>query len=143
MNDRINGVKAGTGIRASWGNDIVDQIRRLHIIPGNGIKISTTSKGTRIDLDLPQESSSSSGVAISDVIPCIVTGGSALSGYSVYLYAKGFGESSTGYGTLFIPELATHTDIPYSTSILAHVCEATYTQSGQDGDAPTTQEEEE
>ena len=70
--DRINGVKAGTGIRASWGNDIVDQIRRLHLIPGNGIKISTTSKGTRIDLDLPQESSASNVNAISDVIPCVV-----------------------------------------------------------------------
>ena len=133
--DRINGVKAGTGISARWGNDIVDQIRRLHLIPGNGIKISTTSKGTRIELDLPQEQSSSSGVAISDVIPCKITesgDGAQLSGYSVALYANGFWDASTDTGKLFIPELATQTSLPIDTSILAHVCEATYTQSSQE-----------
>lgn len=141
--DRINGVKAGTGIRASWGNDIVDQIRRLHLIPGNGIKISTTSKGTRIDLDLPQEPSNvNAGEVVSDVIPCIVTGGSAdLSGYNVDLYANGFAESRTGSGTLFIPELSTQTDIPYRTSILAHVCKATYTSSDGAGDEVPEEEE--
>lgn len=140
--DRINGVRAGTGISAKWGNDIVDQLRRLHLIPGNGIKISTSAKGTRIDLDLPQEQSSSSGVAISDVIPCLVKDATGVGGYKVTLYANGFGEAQTGTGTLYIPELSTHTELPYGTSILAHVCEATYTQSGQDGDSPTNNEEE-
>lgn len=139
--DRINGVRAGTGIRASWGNDVIDQLRRLHLIPGNGIKVSTSSKGTRIDLDLPQESSSNANAIASDVIPCIVGNSNGAKGYDVTLYANGFGEAQTGTGTLYIPELSTHTKLPYDTSILAHVCEATYTQSGQSGDTPPSQEE--
>ena len=136
MNDRINKVVPGTGIRAGWGNDVIDQLRRLKIIPGNGIKVSTSAKGTRIELDLPQEAGgSSSKVAISDVIPCKITesgDGAQFSGYSVALYANGFWDASTGTGRLFIPELATQTSLPVGTSILAHVCEATYTQSSQE-----------
>lgn len=134
MNDRINGVKAGTGIRASWGNEVVDQIKRLQLIPGNGIKISTSSKGTRIELDLPQESVSNAEGGISDVIPCIVTGGTAEQGYSATLYANGLGERSTGNGTLWCPELATQSDIPEDSSILAHVCLVTFTQSDEEGE---------
>ena len=140
MNDRINGVKAGTGIRASWGNDIVDQLRRLHLIPGNGIKISTSSKGTVISLDKVEETSGSNVNAISDVIPCVVESSSdegGYHGYSVTLYANGFGEAQTGTGTLYIPELATHTKLPNKTSILAHVCLTTYTESDEDGDDTT------
>lgn len=139
MQDRINKVVPGTGIRASWGNDIVDQIRRLHLIPGNGIKISTTSKGTRIELDLPQESSSRVN-AISDVIPCIInetpegeeTG--AMAGFNVTLYPNGFLDGTTETGTLYVPEVTTHTKLPKGTSILAHVCLATYMQSDENGD---------
>ena len=142
MQDRINKVVPGTGIRASWGNDVIDQLRRLHIIPGNGIKVSTSSKGTVISLDKVEETSNASGVAMSDVIPCLVKDATGVGGYKVTLYANGFGETQTGTGTLYIPELSTHTELPYGTSILAHVCEATYTQSGQDGDSPTNNEEE-
>lgn len=144
--DRINGVRAGTGISAKWGNDIVDQIRRLHLIPGNGIKVSTTSKGTRIDLDLPQEQGTGSNVnAISDVIPCVVYSTSDISayqGYGVYLYANGFDQGRTGRGTLYIPELATHTSMPSGTSILAHVCLATYTESDEEGDGTNPPQQE-
>lgn len=134
MNDRINKVVPGTGIRASWGNDVIDQLRRLHLIPGNGIKISTSSKGTRIELDLPQESVSNAESAISDVIPCIVTGTtlSLRDGYDVALYRNGFGEGQSGNGHLYLPEVATHTTLPVGTSILAHICEATFTQSDED-----------
>lgn len=136
MNDRINKVVPGTGIRASWGNDVIDQLRRLHLIPGNGIKISTSSKGTRIDLDLPQESSASNVNAISDVIPCVVYRSSSdgYKGYAVSLYANGFNEGSTGDGRLYVPELATHTQLPYGTSILAHVCLTTYTESDEENE---------
>lgn len=142
MQDRINKVVPGTGIRASWGNDVIDQLRRLHIIPGNGIKVSTSSKGTVIALKDEGSTGSNNGgdAVLSDVVPCIVGNSNGARGYEVTLYANGFGEAQTGTGTLYIPELSTHTKLPYDTSILAHVCEATYTQSGQSGDTP--QEEE-
>lgn len=139
MNDRINKVVPGTGIRASWGNDVIDQLRRLHLIPGNGIKISTSSKGTVISLD-EEEQSSSSVHAISDVIPCIInetpqgeeTG--AMAGFNVTLYPNGFLDGTTETGTLYVPEVTTHTQLPQGTSILAHVCLATYMQSDENGD---------
>lgn len=136
MQDRINKVVPGTGIRASWGNDVIDQLRRLHLIPGNGIKISTSAKGTVISLDKVEETSSSSGVAISDVIPCILLSGSSnpIEGYKVYLYAKGFGEGYTGEGTLYLPEVTPSTQLPMGTAVLAHVCEANFTQSDEQGD---------
>ena len=137
MNDRINKVVPGTGIRASWGNDVIDQLRRLKIIPGNGIKVSTSAKGTVISLDLAEEQVNNAEGVVSDVIPCIVVGeggGSPTQGYPVDLYANGFNEDSTGSGRLFLPEVTTHTKLPRNTSILAHVCEANFTQSDESSD---------
>lgn len=137
MNDRINKVVPGTGIRASWGNDVIDQLRRLHLIPGNGIKISTSAKGTVISLDIPQEQNGGGGVAVSDVIPCIVTGNTddPIHGYKVELYPNGLIDSTGARsGTLYLPEVSTQTKLPNETSILAHVCEATFTQSDEEGD---------
>ena len=132
--DRINSPASGDRIRAKWASDIVDQIRRLNIIPGNGIRKTVTSKGVRIDVDVPPDQSGGGGVCISDVIPCIVSGGTAESGYSADLYANGLGERRTGSGTLWCPELATHSDIPSGSSILAHVCLVTFTQSDENGE---------
>lgn len=136
MQDRINKVVPGTGIRASWGNDVIDQLRRLHLIPGNGIKVSTSAKGTVISLDKVEETTNESGVAISDVIPCIIAQGTenAVEGYQVYLYANGLGESRTDTGRLYLPEVTPSTELPAGACILAHVCEANFTQSDEQGD---------
>lgn len=132
--DRIYSPAGGDRIRAKWASDIVDQMRRLNIIPGNGIRKTVTSKGVRLDIDIPPDQGGGGAAVPSDVIPCLVTGGSALEGYSVALYAKGFGESSTGTGTLWCPEVSTHTTLPTGTSILAHFCQATFTQSDEEED---------
>lgn len=136
MNDRINKVVPGTGIRASWGNDVIDQLRRLHLIPGNGIKISTSSKGTVIALKDEGSTGPNNGGGMSDVVPCIInqTADNPINGYSVDLYANGFQQKSTGTGTLYLPEVTTHTKLPINTAILAHICPATFTQSDEDGD---------
>lgn len=136
MQDRINKVVPGTGIRASWGNDVIDQLRRLHLIPGNGIKISTSSKGTVIALKDEGSTGPNNGGGMSDVVPCIInqTADDPINGYSVDLYANGFQQKSTGTGTLYLPEVTTHTKLPINTAILAHICPATFTQSDEDGD---------
>ena len=140
MQDRINKVVPGTGIRASWGNDVIDQLRRLHLIPGNGIKISTSSKGTVISLDKVEESQSGSVNAISDVVPCLINSTpsgqqvGSMAGFSVIMYPNGFLDNTTENGTLFVPEVTTHTKLPTGTSILAHKCLVTYMQSDEDGD---------
>lgn len=138
MNDRINKVVPGTGIRASWGNDVIDQLKRLHIIPGNGIKVSTSSKGTVIALKDEGSTGPNNGGGMSDVVPCIINQNTdnddPINGYNVDLYANGFQQESTGTGILYLPEVTTHTKLPSNTAILAHICPATFTQSDEDGD---------
>lgn len=138
MQDRINKVVPGTGIRASWGNEVIDQLKRLHIIPGNGIKVSTSSKGTVIALKDEGSTGSNNGSGMSDVVPCIINqttdNDDPINGYNVDLYANGFQQESTGTGILYLPEVTTHTKLPSNTAILAHICPATFTQSDEDGD---------
>ena len=73
---------------------------------------------------------------VSDIVPCLVdSSGDALKGFAVTLYANGFDQRQTGRGRLHLPEVATHTQLPVDTSILAHICKATYTQSDESEDA--------
>jgi len=131
-------VVPGTGIRASWGNEVIDQLKRLHIIPGNGIKVSTSAKGTVIALKDEGSTGSSKSGGMSDVVPCIINQNTdnddPINGYNVDLYANGFQQESTGTGILYLPEVTTHTKLPSNTAILAHICPATFTQSDEDGE---------
>lgn len=132
--DRFSTVKEGDRLSAKWADNVIAEIRRTTIIPGKGLKKTVTSKGTRLDLVDEVGAGGGGGEAIpSDVVPCIVGGGSAVDGYSVTLYPNGFNHTSKT-GTLFLPEVATHTDIPVGTSILAHICEATFMQSDEQED---------
>lgn len=142
MNDRINKVVPGTGIRASWGNDVIDQLRRLKIIPGNGIKVSTSSKGTVIALkDEGSKGPNKGDTVMSDVMPCTIRAAGedelvgGMQGFPVTLYPNGFFDArNTEDGKLYLPEVTTHTQLPVGTSILAHVCPCNYTQSDEPGD---------
>lgn len=49
--DRIDEVQAKQKILAKWANDIVREIRRQKIIPGTGIRITTTSDGTIVNAE--------------------------------------------------------------------------------------------
>jgi hypothetical protein len=134
--DRLNEVQAGSKATAKWANQVVDELRRLKIVPGNGIRVTVTASGTVIALKDEGSSGSSGGGGMSDVIPCI-TDSPTLSlrdGYAVTLYANGFGEGSTGNGQLYLPEVATHTTLPAGTSVLAHICQANYTQSDSENE---------
>lgn len=145
--DRLSTVKAGDGLSAKWGDNVIAEIRRTTIIPGKGLKKTVTSKGTRLDLVDEIGAGGGGGEAVpSDVIPCIVNGGTAVDGYSVTLYLNGFdhtNRSDIKTGTLFLPEIATHTDLPSGTSILAHICEATFMQSDEQEDEDELNPEEE
>lgn len=145
--DRLSTVKEGDGLSAKWADNVIAEIRRTTIIPGKGLKKTVTSKGTRLDLVDGIGAGGGGGEAISsDVIPCIVNGGTATDGYSVTLYLNGFDHTSRSdikSGTLFLPEIATHTDLPTGTSILAHICKATFMQSDEQEDEDELNPEEE
>jgi hypothetical protein len=83
------------------------------------------------------------GGGVSDIVPCVTTNNvTNIEGISVELYKNGFLERRTGSGKLYLPEVATHTFLPSNTSILAHVCKATYTQSDESEDAQDNPEEQ-
>lgn len=134
MQDRINKVVPGTGIRASWGNDVIDQLRRLKLIPGNGIKISTSSKGTRIDLDLPQESSSGESSVTGPVIPLYLTSyhsGGAYKGATFKV--AGTNETNVdGENTIYFPYICPSTTLPLGCTVLAAKVESHVIASSSD-----------
>ena len=76
------------------------------------------------------------GNGVSDVVLCITktVPTTATEGYEVDLYANGLAADPTDTGILYLPEISAHTKLPAGTCILAHICEATYTQSDARGD---------
>ena len=54
--DRMRVVKVGDKITAKWANDLISEVRRQNIIPGNGLKKTVTSSGTILSLDTSKKS---------------------------------------------------------------------------------------
>ena len=135
--------RPGDGLSARWAAGVVTELRRQELIPGPGLRKTVTAKGTRIDLD-PSALGVRKAAGGTDVVPCITTGqpAQACQGYPAALYADGIGKPSTGSGTLWLPEVTTHTALPSGTPVLAHVCEATWTQSDEEDDEEEEEGEE-
>jgi|GEM_PF-5987340 len=56
-----------------------------------------------------------------------ITGGNATSGYTAEIYANGRGQSPTGSGSIFLPEVALTGSLPVGTWVLAHLSEVVVT----------------
>ena len=139
--DRLTTPRPGDGMSARWAAAVVEEIRRQNIIPGNGIKKTTSSTGTVLEIDTSVFKKSGSGGVASDVVPCVVDQVpegqevGTMQGLYVKLYPNGFLDSgNTENGWLFLPEVTTHTKLPQGASILAHRCQANYMQSDEEGD---------
>lgn len=109
---------------------------------GGGILLSRESGGARILVRgsdalgdqwcLVLLGGSSEGVK-SDVAPALVRNTGADGTLSVDVYGNGVFFPRTESGTLVVPELTRHMRVPYGTTLLAHLCEATYTGGGTEG----------
>lgn len=108
-------------VSVKWGRDVVDATKAYRPIAGKGIRLTTTNHGTIIDCVAV---GGRGGASASDVdlapIPCRVTGGSALEGYDVDLYADGLALPKTGTGTLMVMQFNTNTNLPVGTVIMGY-----------------------
>lgn len=140
--DRLTVPRPGDGMSARWAANVVEEIRRQNIIPGNGIKKTTSSTGTVLEIDTSVlRKSGGDAPVVSDIVPCVVDEmpeGSeigTMQGIYVTLYPNGLlDQRTTEQGWLFLPEVTTHTQLPVGASILAHRCQVNYMPSDEEGD---------
>lgn len=137
--DRLTEQQAGNRATAKWANEVVDELRRLKLIPGNGIRITTNSNGTRIDIDIPAEASSSDyDPSLDSCFPIYITGYSGNEAYKGARYrivGKDYTRSSSDEGDsnrIYFPHVTPQTTIPMGCTILAHRLAAPLLQDSTD-----------
>ena len=121
--DRLTEQKAGNKATAKWANEVVAELRRLNIIPGNGIRKTVTSNGTVLDLDIPQKTSGGSNrPPLEDAVYFAVvrTEPAEDGSFTADLYTSKLGEQIASGATIFLPDLTHFTRIQTGTELLVH-----------------------
>ena len=121
--DRLTEQKAGNKATAKWANDVVAELRRLNIIPGNGIRKTVTSNGTVLDLDIPQQTAGGGNVApLQDAVYfAVVSSAPSEDGsFKADLYTSKMGQLVARNVTVFLPDLTHFTRVQVGTEILVH-----------------------
>lgn len=133
--DRLTEQKAGNKATAKWANEVVAELRRLNIIPGNGIRKTVTSNGTVIDLDIPQQVAGGKSTPLEDAVYfAVAVGNSEDDGsFKADLYTSKFGEVVARNATIFLPDLTHFTRIQKGTELLVHRISVTLL-AGDDGE---------
>ena len=133
--DRLTEQKAGNKATAKWANEVVAELRRLNIIPGNGIRKTVTSNGTVIDLDIPQQVAGGKSTPLEDAVYfAVAVGNSEEDGsFKADLYTSKFGEVVARNATVFLPDLTHFTRIQKGTELLVHRISVTLL-AGDDGE---------
>lgn len=133
--DRLTEQKAGSKATAKWANEVVAELRRLNIIPGNGIRKTVTSNGTVIDLDIPQQVAGGKSTPLEDAVYfAVAVGNSEDDGsFKADLYTSKFGEVVARNATVFLPDLTHFTRIQKGTELLVHRISVTLL-AGDDGE---------
>ena len=137
--DRLTEQQAGNKATARWANQVVDELRRQHLIPGNGIRVTVTGSGTVIALDIPAEASSSDyDPSLDSCFPIYITGYSGNEAYKGARYrivGKNYVRSSSDEGDsnrIYFPHVTPQTTIPMGCTILAHRLAAPLLQDSTD-----------
>ena len=119
--DRLNNQSVGDKITAKWANEIVDELRRLNIIPGNGLRKSVTKDGTVLDLDVPKKTSVEEGEALKEEVYFAIatTNGSEDGSFKADLYNPK-GNLVRRNVTVFLPDLTHYTRVKSGTELLVH-----------------------
>ena len=131
--DRLTEQKAGNKATAKWANEVVAELRRLNISPGNGIRKTVTSNGTVIDLDIPQKTGGGSNrPPLEDAVYfAIVRSEPAEDGsFKADLYTSKMGEQVASNVTVFLPDLTHFTRIQTGTELLVHRINVTLLAGG-------------
>lgn len=132
--DRLNSVKPKDRTSAAWANEVIAELRRLNIIPGNGIRKTVTSKGTRIDLDLSDESDSTS-ISTDTCFPVYIleyTTGQLFKGATYRIVGKEYSGSGGEAEPIYFPHVTPSSKVPIGSTVLAHRIESASIQSSSD-----------
>lgn len=119
--DRLSVPKPNDRMSVKWAQQIVDEIRRQNIIPGNGIKKTVNANGTVISLDLPSESGGEADPAKDSCFPVFIThytDGFIFKGMEFKIV--GSNSRSNDSELLFFPHVTPSTKVPVGTAVLAH-----------------------
>lgn len=89
--------------RVEWGAGVVEAIKVGRVTGGGGIIVAEDMAGTsiRAKKNWPEVRKDDNCAR-----PCKITGGNALDGYAVDIYANGISETKTDTGTLYILEIS-------------------------------------
>ena len=134
--DRLTEQQAGNKATARWANQVVDELRRQHLIPGNGIRVTVTGSGTVIALDIPAEASTSNyDPSLDSCFPVEIisqTANKAFKGAKYRVVGKTYSSSSTESDEIYFPHITPSTIFPIGCTVLAHRIEAPIFESSND-----------
>lgn len=135
--DRLTTQQAGNPATAKWANEVVDELRRQKLISGNGVRLTVTSSGTRIDLDIPPEAPADDSPSSDEsCVPVVITGqylGKAYNGIKIRIPGVSYSSSSGGENELlYLPHVTPSTALPLGITVLAHRIDTTEIQSSND-----------
>lgn len=96
--ERLTAPKVGDPLKAKWAQEVVDEIRRQEIIPGNGLNKKVTSKGTVLEMERSKKLNLSTNVQVSPGTSFLgkIVGGNAQTFWQVSLYPNGMNGQSAG-----------------------------------------------
>jgi len=97
--DRLTIPKVNDPITVKWAQEVVDEIRRQEIIPGNGLNKKVTSKGTILEMERSKKINVSPQINVSAGTSFLakIVGGDAKSYWQVQLYPNGMnGKPASG-----------------------------------------------
>lgn len=131
--DRLDEQKAGSPATAKWANEVVDELRRLKIVPGNGIRVTTTGSGTVVSLDIPPqaEGGESQEPNVDSCFPVMVSGhaeGVAFRGVSY----RELDRNNSMNDRMFFPHVSPSSYYPIGCTVLAHRLETHSIASSSD-----------
>ena len=113
---------SGQPVSPDWGREVVDALRSLRPASGPGVRITQTPEGTTISavetsIKVAKEPDPVMG---GGPIPCRVTGGNSVEGYSVNLYENGLNNPASGTRILRLLEIAAVSTLPEGAWVLGH-----------------------
>lgn len=135
--DRIEEVAKGQKILAKWANKIVQEIRRLKIIPGPGIRTTVTSDGTIVNVDANNKTESTVKPTNETCFPVFITSyapNQTYKGAQYRIVGKNYsGNESDGKDDpLYFPHVTPQTRLPLGCTVLAHRISAPLMVSSND-----------
>lgn len=100
--DRLTVPKVGDPLKAKWAQEVVDEIRRQEVIPGNGLRKKVTDSGTILEMESSRKQNINMNLAISAGTSFLakIVGGSAMTYWNIELYPNGM-DGAPASGTYY------------------------------------------